>query len=98
MAVTSLLELRLKNELADEAREIIRRTLVATRGFEGCLGVEVTVDVDDASHITLIEKWESIEHDNAYRAFRASPEGASDLGSLVSAAPVLTRYETDETV
>ena len=98
MAVTSLLELRLKNDLNDEAREIMRRTLVATRAFDGCLGVEVVVDVDDVSHVTLIEKWESVEHDDAYRAFRASPEGASDLGSVVSAAPVLTRYETDETV
>ena len=36
------------------------------------------------------ESWASVEADAAYRAFRATPEGRSELGSIVTAAPVLT--------
>jgi len=35
--------------------------------------------------------WDSMEHDTAYRTFRAS-QGASDLGPMLAAPPVLTYY------
>lgn len=90
MAVTALLELRLDPTRVEEAHRVIDETLVATRAFPGCLGVEVTADVDDPAHIVVIESWASREDDAAYRAFRATPEGRSALGTVLAAAPVLT--------
>lgn len=92
MTVTSLLELRIAPEAVDDAVDHINRVLEATRAFEGNLGVDVIVDVDDPAHIVLLEKWTTIERDDAYRAFRATPEGASDLGTILAGAPTLTRY------
>lgn len=92
MTVNSLLELRIAPEFVDTAVDRINAVLVATRAFEGCLGVDVIVDVDDAAHIVLLEKWTSIERDDAYRAFRATPEGKSDLGEILAGPPTLTRY------
>jgi heme oxygenase (mycobilin-producing) len=39
-----------------------------------------------------------MEHDQAYRAWRATPEGASDLGSILAARPRLTHFTTAEGV
>ena len=56
------------------------------------LDVTVPVDSDDPAHVVLYETWESIEHDRAYRAWRASAEGTSDLGSILAAAPRLSLF------
>jgi hypothetical protein len=47
--------------------------------------------------VVIYETWESIEHDGAYRAWRATPEGASDLGSIL-AARKLTQFTVAEGV
>jgi quinol monooxygenase YgiN len=94
MAVTALLELRIKPEALSSIEDLLRKVLADTRAFPGCLGVEVLVDHTDPAHITLQESWESVEHDNAYRAWRASPEGVSGLGDVVAAPPVLTVFTT----
>ena len=67
------------------------RGLAATRAFPGCIGVDVLVDTEDEAHLLLIEKWESIEHDQAYRDWRATDAGASALSTIV-ASRSLTRF------
>jgi heme oxygenase (mycobilin-producing) len=96
MAITSVLDLRLKADSLESAHEVIHATLTATRAFPGCLGVTVLVDSGDPAHVVLHESWESVDHDNAYRAWRATPEGASDLGSILAAAPKLTLFTVAE--
>ena len=98
MAITSILELQLKPGSPDAAHKVIHETLTATRAFPGCLEVTVLVDEHDPSHVTLLETWESLERDDAYRAWRATPEGASGLGSVLAGAPKLTRYTLAEGV
>ena len=92
MAITAILDLQLKADSLETAHDIIRTTLTDTRAFPGCLEVTVLVDSDDPAHVVVYETWESIEHDRAYRAWRATPEGASELGSIVAAAPKLNLY------
>lgn len=97
MAITSILDLQLKADSLDGAHQVIHATLAATRAFSGCQDVTVLVDSDDPAHVVVYETWESMEHDDAYRAWRATPEGASDLsglGSILAAAPKLTRFTT----
>jgi heme oxygenase (mycobilin-producing) len=94
MATTALLDLHLREEALADAPRVIDETLQATRAFDGCLGIDVLVDVADPAHVTVVERWESLRHDDAYRAWRATPEGASALGGLVDRPPVLVRYET----
>ncbi len=98
MAITAILELQLKADSLETADEVIHATLTDTRAFPGCLGVTVLVDSGDPAHVVLYESWESIEHDRAYRAWRATPEGASDLGSILAAAPKLTLFTVAEGV
>ncbi len=90
MAITALLDLRFDPARVADGLRVLDETLVATRAFPGCLGAEVTADVKDEAHIVVVESWASAEDDAAYRAWRATPEGRSDLASVVVAAPVLT--------
>jgi quinol monooxygenase YgiN len=94
VAVSSILELRLKPDSLDTALKVINETLVATRARPGCLGVTVLVNSADPTHVSLYETWESIEHDQAYRAWRASgdPDAVSELGSVLAGPPTLTVY------
>ena len=93
MSITALLDVRVTQEGLATAPAVIHDTLAATRAFPGCLGVDVVVDVGNPTHFLAIERWESIEADNAYREWRTTPEGASSLGSILAAAPTLTKFE-----
>jgi quinol monooxygenase YgiN len=98
VAITATLDVRLKADQLDTAFEVIHETLTATRAFPGCLGVTVLVDSADPAHVIAVETWESPEADNAYRQWRATPEGASKLGSVLAAPPTLTLFTVVEGV
>ncbi len=96
MAVTVLLELRIKPESVTEAAEVVRRELVKTRAFAGNLAIDVLVDEDDEAHWIIYESWESVEHYEAYRSFRAGEGQITDLPPLLACPPVKTRYTTSD--
>lgn len=98
MATAALLDLHLRGDRAADAPKVIESILRDTRAFEGCLGVEVLADVEDPLHVTIVEHWQSLERDDAYRAWRATPAGASGLGELLDRPAVLIRYETQTTL
>ncbi len=90
MSLTTILDLHVKPDDAAGAPAVLRSILTDTRNFDGCLGVDVMVDVADPAHYVLFEKWESVEADSAYRAWRATPEGASSLGNILAGPPAVT--------
>ena len=96
MAITAILDLQLKADAGESARQVIHDTLTATRAFPGCLSVTVLVDHGDPAHVAVVETWESMEHDRAYRAWRATPEGATALGPILAGPPKLTHFSTAE--
>ncbi|OSC39992.1 putative quinol monooxygenase [Mycobacterium decipiens] len=92
MPVTVILELRLKPDAVAAARDVMRRALQDTRAFDGNLGTDVLVDQDDEAHWIINEVWETVEHDEAYRRFRAGEGRLAELPPLLAAPPVKTRY------
>lgn len=92
MPITVLLELKFKPECVAAAREVMGAALRDTRKFEGNLVTDVIVDEDDEAHWIVYERWESVEHDEAYRSFRAGEGKLVDLPPLLAAPPVKTRY------
>ena len=96
MPITVILELRLKPESVTAARDLMRRALQDTRAFDGNLGTEVLVDQDDEAHWLIYERWETVEHDEAYRSFRAGEGRLTELAPLLAATPVKTRYGTTD--
>ena len=98
MPVIAILDLQLKADALDRANDVMRETLTATRAFPGCLDVTVLVDQADPAHVAVYEQWESTEADAAYRKWRATEEGTSELGTVLAAAPTLTLFTIAEGV
>jgi len=48
------------------ARDVMRRALHDNRAFDGNLGTDVPVDQDDDAHRIIYQRWETVEHDEAY--------------------------------
>lgn len=96
MPVTVILELRIKPESVAAARELMGRALQDTREFDGNLGTDVLVDEDDDGHWLIYELWDTVEHDEAYRAFRAGEGRLTELPPLLAAPAVKTRYSTTD--
>lgn len=98
MPIIATLELNLLPSAVADAPRVIHETLQATRAFPGCQGVEVIIDTTDETHVILLERWESMEHDAAYRAWRATPEGASALGPILAVPGRLSHFTIDPEV
>jgi quinol monooxygenase YgiN len=96
MPVTVVLELKLKPGSVPAARDVMHRALHDTRAFDGNLGVDVLVDEDDDAHWLIFERWHTVEHDEAYRSFRAGDGRLTELPALLAAPPVKTRYRTTD--
>jgi quinol monooxygenase YgiN len=96
MSVTVILELRFKPECVQHGREVMGRALQDTRAFDGNVKTEVLVDEEDDGHWLIYELWETVEHDEAYRRFRAGEGTLTQLPPLLAAAPVKTRYTTSD--
>lgn len=96
MAVTVLLELRFKPDEVAAGRELMGRALQDTRAFDGNVRTDVLVDEGDEAHWIVYEVWESVEHDEAYRRFRAGEGKLTHLPPLLAAPPVKTRYITTD--
>jgi quinol monooxygenase YgiN len=98
MAVTVILELKFKPESVPAARDVMRRALQDTRAFDGNLRTNVLVDEDDEAHWLIYELWDTVEHDEAYRSFRAGDGRITDLPPLLAEPPVKKRYATSSDV
>ena len=96
MPGTVLFELRIKPDAVPAARDLMHRTLEVTRAFDGNLGIEVLVDADDEAHWMMYQLWDTVEHDEAYRNFRAGEGKVTELPPLLAAPPVKTRYVTSD--
>jgi len=96
MTVTVTLELRFKTDEVAAARELMGRVLQDTRAFDGNVRTDVLIDEDDEAHWLIYELWETVEADEAYRAFRAGEGKITQLPPLLAAAPVKIRYLTSD--
>jgi len=96
MTVTVTLELRFKPDEVGAARELFGRALQDTRAFDGNIRTDVLIDEDDEAHWLIYELWESVDHDEAYRKFRAGEGKLTQLPPLLAASPVKIRYATSD--
>lgn len=94
MALTAILEFHFKPGVLEQARELAHRVLEETRAFDGNLGVDVLIDTEDEYHWLALERWESLEHDLAYREFRSGPGFHRELATLVESRK-LVKYTLD---
>ena len=95
MTTSAILELRFRPGTLATVHAVLSRVLTETRAFDGCLSVEVFEDPCNDHRWVLFERWESVNHDSAYRAYRADragPGAITDLGDVLASSPALKLY------
>ena len=93
MSVTVLLELNVKPEHVEGIKQTFKAILPDTRAYDGCLGVEVTQNQDDANNIILVERWETRQHYEKYLAWRQETGVLDELGKVVASAPSIRYFD-----
>ena len=94
MSCTVLLEVTAQAGKGADLVGVFASILGDTRAFEGCNGVEVVVNEDDADNVVLIESWESRAHYEKYFAWRQERGDLDTLGSFLAAPPNLRYFST----
>lgn len=91
--IAALVRFTFVPESEERIADVVERTLAVTRTFAGLERVDILRSPERPDEWTLYEVWSDAEHEQAYRDFRATPEGAdSDLASIVAAPPSLERF------
>lgn len=87
------LELTATEGKADELIAVFKKHLPDTRARQGCEFVTVHQDRANPHQILLVERWTTMEDDQAYRAWRAGEGAIRDMKGLVAAPPILRYFD-----
>lgn len=87
VAVASIVRFTFRPETRDEIPALMDDMLRATRSFAGLERLDILLDDTAPDTWTLYEIWTDQASEDAYRAFRATPEGAVPRLGEVLAEP-----------
>ncbi|MCU1478852.1 MAG: antibiotic biosynthesis monooxygenase [Subtercola sp.] len=90
MTVTAYLDVHLVPERQTEAYPVVHNTLIATRAFAGNVSVDVWIDDADPAHLIYIERWESQQAVDTYRAWRRGEGASTEMVPFLAGPPVMT--------
>ncbi len=77
----------------DDLVAAFNAVLADTRAFDGCISVDILLATESPNDLVLLEEWESSEHYDKYRQWRAE-SGTSVLNGsgLTSGTPSTVYY------
>ncbi len=93
MAVTVLLELKIKPDKVQDTLAGLAALLPSTRTYEGCIEVYAHQDQDDPTTIVAIEKWDSRKAYEKYFAWRTETGVMDQLAAWISAPPSIRYFD-----
>ena len=96
MTCTVLLEVTAQEGKGDALVDMFRNILGDTRAFDGCESIEVIRDLESPDSVTLIERWASREHYDAYFNWRQESGTLAALAELLAAPPAKRYFETQD--
>ena len=96
MPVSVLLEGVLKEGLVDEFVEICKSAYPVTRAYDGCQGINLTLNVDDPKNYVMTEIWDSKEHYEQYLAFRTEDGTVDAITAMSEEAHVIRIFDINE--
>jgi quinol monooxygenase YgiN len=83
MTCIVILEVTAKKGAGMQLVETFRALLSDTRNKDGCQGVEVTTNLDNADNLVLVQRWATRKHYENYLAWR---QQRGDVDKLVEAS------------
>ena len=96
MTVSVLLEGVLKEGQLDGFVDICKEVYKVTRAYDGCHGINLTLNVENKNNFVMTETWESKEHYENYLAFRNEDGTVELIGSLCDEGPSIRIFDITE--
>ena len=96
MTVSVLLEGVLKEGEVENFTELCREAYKVTRAYDGCLGINLTLNVENKNNFVMTETWVSKEHYEKYLAFRSEDGTVELIGSLCDQGPSIRIFDITE--
>lgn len=83
MSAIVIVDLPATPETRDELVATLKTALKDTRAFSGCRGASLCEDHDDPATVSIVERWETLQHYLTYDAWR------TETGFMDMLAPML---------
>ena len=93
MTVSVLLEGVLKEGQVEKFTELCKKAYKVTRAYDGCQGINLTLNVENNNNFVMTETWESKEHYERYLAFRTEDGTVELIGSLCDEGPSIRIFD-----
>lgn len=93
MSIKVFLEVNAKPESIEVLKQTLEAILPDTRAYDGCLGVEVKGNQDDALNLILVESWETRAKYETYLAWRSETGAIDALVAMLSAPPSIRYFD-----
>ena len=93
MTVSVLLEGVLKEGLVDDFVEICKGAYPVTRAYDGCHGINLTLNVENSNNFVMTETWDSKEHYEKYLAFRTEDGTVGAITSMCEKGPDIRIFD-----
>lgn len=88
-SIGALVRMTFVSEPDERMADVVGTTLATTRAFDGLEHMRILKSIDRPNEWTLYQVWRDADAEQAYRAFRASPDGAAPaLGEIVESITV----------
>ena len=93
MACTVVLEIQLKPDMIDTAKGAFKELLPDTRAYDGCQGLDVVENQDQAGNLVIVETWDTRAKYETYLAWRAETGVLDQLGAMCNGEPSIRYFD-----
>ncbi len=93
MSITVLLELQVKPDQVDTLKQMFEEALPDTRGFDGCIKLDILVNQDQPANMVLVQTWQTRAHQARYSSWRQETGFIAKMGALLAAPPSVRYYD-----
>lgn len=87
------LEFKVKNESAEELPIFLRKILPDTRGYDGCVSINVVQNQDEPTEFAVLEQWNTRQHYEDYLNWRTETGVLDELLIMVEGEPSIRFFD-----
>lgn len=87
MTCQVILEFKAKKDSIEGIRSFLREILPDTRGYEGCVGLNITQNQDDPTAFAVVEQWDTRKKYEAYLQWRVDSGVMNKLAEMMDGEP-----------
>lgn len=93
MSVLVLLEAPVKPEEVSNMKAYMAELLPESLSYEGCQGMDLYFNTEDAGNMVLLERWESRAHHEKYLGWRTETGVMGKIGAMLAGPPSIRYFE-----